>query len=72
MSKDIFDVARWTREDVRLSLLNTTNLDGSNDELIDIAIDAVIDKLEINFDASIGINWEVIESACLEVVGEMK
>ena len=57
----IFDVARWSIGDIEMKC-QELGLDINTDNT-----DEIIDYLDNTFDASIGINWDVIEDAILAV-----
>ena len=69
---EIFDVARWSRSEVAIifSQAKVAPVFTTDDELSN-AIDMVIYKLGERFDATIGINWEVIELAVEDTIDEM-
>lgn len=54
---DIFDVARWSKQDVKQIMDEL----GINVKDVNGFISDVVENLENNFDASIGINWDVIK-----------
>lgn len=65
---DIFDVARWTRNDIiekAKELLNENNAQKFilGDTISDEDVDGIIEKLKDRFDASVGINWDTISHA---------
>ena len=65
---DIFDVARWTRQDIiekAKELLNENNAQKFilGDTISDEDVDGIIEKLKDRFDASVGINWDTISHA---------
>lgn len=58
MKHKTFDVALWSTEDIEVNLP-----DGIPVEQKESFIDTVIDVISDNFDASIGVNWDVINDA---------
>ena len=58
-----FDVAKWSTEDIK------TIMDDENIKVQDTTnfINDVIEDLGNNFDASVGINWDVIKDSIYNV-----
>ena len=65
MKHKVFDVAKWTTEDIE-SLMGELNIEVKPEDL-ETFIEIVVDVLSDNFDASQGINLNTIECAILEV-----
>lgn len=63
---DIFDVAKWSESDIVgvMDGMGINLFDEEHDEFVK----SVIDTLSDRFDASVGINWGVIELA-VEYIG---
>lgn len=66
----VFDVAKWSREDISCELkelepeLYKKVIEVCGEEG---AIDSVIDNLEESFDGSVGVNWDTIKDAVLSL-----
>lgn len=56
---EIFDVARWCKDDIR-SVMEKKDIKIKNEDLF---ISQVIQEIDAMFDPSVGINWEVIDVA---------
>ena len=67
---DIFDVARWSRSDIGMVMKNH-ELDLTEEEK-EVFIDDVIFTLSDRFDASIGVNWDVLEYVVEDMVNDFK
>lgn len=63
-----FDAAKWSTSDILTKIIEM-NIK-INTEDLPLFIENVVNTLESNFDASIGINWGTIENAIQEVSNE--
>lgn len=68
MSNLIFDVAKWSHDDIKLRVKDLYNVSNVSNDFIEL----VIDHLERRFDASIGINWETIDYSIEDVYEDRK
>lgn len=60
-----FDVAEWSTRDILTKMIEMNIKINSED--LPLFIKNVVNTLESNFDASIGVNWGTIENAIEEV-----
>ena len=61
----IFDVAEWSTRDILTKMIEMDIKINSED--LPLFINNVVDTLAMNFDSSIGVNWNTIEYAIQEV-----
>ena len=64
-NENIFDVAKWSKLDI-LDVMENINITPKGDDQ-EIFVESVIDLLNERFDASIGVNWGLIEDAIYDV-----
>lgn len=70
---EIFDVARWSRDDIKGRLeCEQILLIEQNYKSLESFIDDVIDTLSCQFDAENGINWDAIDYAVDELLGALQ
>jgi hypothetical protein len=65
MEHRTFDVAKWSTWDIELKITEM-EIEVNEKDLPEF-IDAVIDVLDMRFDACYGINWDTIEMAIEDV-----
>ena len=61
----VFDAAKWSTADIE-GIMQDEGIELTGQEHIDF-VEAVIDFLDDYFDASVGINWDVIKDAVHDV-----
>lgn len=65
----VFDVAKWSTADIEHVMIEE-GIELIGQSHIDF-VEAVIEFLEEVFDASVGINWDVIRDAILDVAKDV-
>ncbi len=65
MEHRTFDVAKWSTADIE-SIIDGQDIELTEKEL-PLFVEDVIDNLSVTFDASVGINWDVLEIAVEDV-----
>jgi len=65
MDFKIFDAAKWSTADIE-GVMSEQGIELTGQEHIDFVEDVIV-FLDRHFDASIGINWDVIEDAVHDV-----
>jgi len=69
MNHRIIDVAKWSTLDIE-SKIKDKDL-RLNDKDLESVIEGVVEEMEIHFDASIGVNWDVIDATIVSVICDM-
>ena len=76
LKKEPRKICYWTAEDVehQMRQINHDRIDFGQEqvELTDDDKNAILDRIEDNFDANYGINWESIESAIINYLDEIE
>lgn len=76
LKKEPRKICYWTAEDVehQMRQINHDRIDFGQEqvELTDDDKNAILDRIEDNFDANYGINWDSIESAIINYLDEIE